>query len=99
MAEAKRTFDESHSVRKWGTAARLSLSQLRKMLLLRQGHDELLRKSQGAWSDGGRRNDRAPVVTREKVHSANRLSPEQCALVETLAIGCHAVNRGNAMAG
>jgi alcohol dehydrogenase len=27
------------------------------------------------------------------------LSPDQCALVETLAIGCHAVNRGNPKAG
>jgi len=33
------------------------------------------------------------------LHRANKLSPEQCALVETLAIGCHAVNRGNPKAG
>src|SRR6188768_2264014 len=33
-----------------------------------------------------------------KLHPANKLSPEQCALVETLAIGCHAVNRGNPVA-
>ncbi len=34
------------------------------------------------------------VVPARKLHPANALSPEQCALVETLAIGCHAVNRG-----
>ena len=34
-----------------------------------------------------------------KLHPANKLSPEQCALVETLAIGCHAVSRGNPVAG
>jgi alcohol dehydrogenase len=34
-----------------------------------------------------------------KLHPANELSPEQCALVETLAIGCHAVNRGNPVVG
>src|SRR6187397_1152498 len=35
------------------------------------------------------------VLPARKLHPANRLTPEQCALVETLAIGCHAVNRGN----
>jgi alcohol dehydrogenase len=35
------------------------------------------------------------VIPARKLHPANALSPEQCALVETLAIGCHAVNRGN----
>jgi alcohol dehydrogenase len=39
------------------------------------------------------------VVPARKLHPANRLTPEQCALVETLAIGCHAVNRGNPVAG
>ena len=34
-----------------------------------------------------------------KLHPANQLSPDQCALVETLAIGCHAVNRGAPQAG
>src|SRR5436190_801212 len=34
-----------------------------------------------------------------KLHPANKLSLEQCALVETLAIGCHAVNRGNPQPG
>jgi len=39
------------------------------------------------------------VLPARKLHQANKLSPEQCALVETLAIGCHAVNRGNPVAG
>lgn len=39
------------------------------------------------------------VLPAHKLHPANKLSPEQCALVETLAIGCHAVNRGNPMTG
>jgi len=34
-----------------------------------------------------------------KLHPANNLTYEQCALVETLAIGCHAVNRGHPAAG
>lgn len=34
------------------------------------------------------------VLPARKLHPANALAPEQCALVETLAIGCHAVNRG-----
>jgi alcohol dehydrogenase len=39
------------------------------------------------------------VLPARKLHPANRLTPEQCALVETLAIGCHAVNRGQPVAG
>jgi alcohol dehydrogenase len=39
------------------------------------------------------------VLPARKLHPANNLSPEQCALVETLAIGCHAVNRGNPQPG
>lgn len=35
------------------------------------------------------------ILPARKMHLANKLSAEQCALVETLAIGCHAVNRGN----
>lgn len=35
------------------------------------------------------------ILPARKLHVANRLSTDQCALVETLAIGCHAVNRGN----
>lgn len=35
------------------------------------------------------------LVPARKLHVANALSFEQAALVETLAIGCHAVSRGN----
>ena len=34
------------------------------------------------------------VLPARKLHVASGLTLEQCALVETLAIGCHAVNRG-----
>ena len=39
------------------------------------------------------------VVPARKLHPANKLTLEQCALVETLAIGCHAVQRGNPQPG
>jgi 2-desacetyl-2-hydroxyethyl bacteriochlorophyllide A dehydrogenase len=39
------------------------------------------------------------ILPARKLHLAPRLTVEQCALVETLAIGCHAVNRGNPNAG
>ncbi len=51
----------------------------------------------GVMMDGGM-TERI-VVPARKLHPANQLTPEQCALVETLAIGCHAVNRGNPVAG
>jgi 2-desacetyl-2-hydroxyethyl bacteriochlorophyllide A dehydrogenase len=35
------------------------------------------------------------VVPARKLHRSTSLASEQCALVETLAIGCHAVNRAN----
>jgi alcohol dehydrogenase len=35
------------------------------------------------------------ILPARKLHLATRLTHDQCALVETLAIGCHAVNRGN----
>ena len=47
----------------------------------------------GVMMDGGMTEQM--VLPARKLHPANNLSPEQCALVETLAIGCHAVNRGN----
>lgn len=34
------------------------------------------------------------ILPARKLHVANQLTAEQCALVETLAIGCHAVDRG-----
>ena len=39
------------------------------------------------------------VLPARKLHKASNLTADQCALVETLAIGCHAVNRGNPKAG
>ncbi|MEM6504567.1 MAG: zinc-binding alcohol dehydrogenase family protein [Planctomycetota bacterium] len=51
----------------------------------------------GVMTDGGLRerfNIRA-----DKLHVGNNLTYEQLAIVETLAIGCHAVDRGNAKAG
>jgi alcohol dehydrogenase len=51
----------------------------------------------GVMSDGGMRE--RMILPARKLHPANALSPEQCALVETLAIGCHAVNRGAPRAG
>jgi alcohol dehydrogenase len=47
----------------------------------------------GVMMDGGM-TERMLLPAR-KLHPANRLTSDQCALVETLAIGCHAVNRGN----
>ncbi len=51
----------------------------------------------GVMIDGGM-TERILLPAR-KLHPANKLTPEQCALVETLAIGCHAVNRGNPQPG
>ena len=39
------------------------------------------------------------ILPARKFHVANRLTIEQCALVETLAIGCHAIDRAGAKAG
>jgi 2-desacetyl-2-hydroxyethyl bacteriochlorophyllide A dehydrogenase len=39
------------------------------------------------------------LLPARKLHPANGLTPDQCALVETLAIGCHAVDRGAAKVG
>ena len=47
----------------------------------------------GVMMDGGMTE--RMVLPAGKLHPANKLTPEQCALVETLAIGCQAVNRGN----
>lgn len=46
----------------------------------------------GVHCDGGLR--REFLVPARKLHLANKLSFEQMALVETMAVGCHAVNRG-----
>jgi 2-desacetyl-2-hydroxyethyl bacteriochlorophyllide A dehydrogenase len=39
------------------------------------------------------------VLPARKLHPANKLTSEQCALVETLAIGCHAINRAKPQPG
>lgn len=46
----------------------------------------------GVMVDGGLRE--RFLVRADKLHSSSKLSYEQLALVETLAIGCHAVDRG-----
>ena len=48
----------------------------------------------GVHTDGGLRTNTWSVPAR-KLHPGNQLSYDQLALVETLAIGLHAVNRGN----
>jgi 2-desacetyl-2-hydroxyethyl bacteriochlorophyllide A dehydrogenase len=54
-------------------------------------------KTLGVMCDGGLA-ERIALPAR-KLHLASRLTTEQCALVETLAIGCHAVDRSGAKAG
>lgn len=51
----------------------------------------------GVMCDGGLRE--RFNVRADKLHASGRLSFEQLALVETLAIGCHAVDRGSAKPG
>jgi alcohol dehydrogenase len=46
----------------------------------------------GVMQDGGLRE--RFIIRADKLHPSKSLSMEQLALVETLAIGCHAVNRG-----
>src|SRR5208282_1422383 len=50
----------------------------------------------GVHTDGGLRPEF--LVPARKLHPSSRLTLEQLALVETLAIGCHAVERGNPQA-
>jgi 2-desacetyl-2-hydroxyethyl bacteriochlorophyllide A dehydrogenase len=47
----------------------------------------------GVMTDGGMCEQM--ILPARKLHPSNKLSFEQLALVETLAIGCHAVNRAN----
>jgi 2-desacetyl-2-hydroxyethyl bacteriochlorophyllide A dehydrogenase len=65
----------------------------------RRGHTNCCEnlKVIGVMMDGGL-TERILLPAR-KLHPANQLTMEQCALVETLAIGCHAVNRGNPQPG
>jgi 2-desacetyl-2-hydroxyethyl bacteriochlorophyllide A dehydrogenase len=65
----------------------------------RRGHSNCCEhlKVIGVMMDGGMRE--RIVLPARKLHPAPGLALEQCALVETLAIGCHAVNRGAPQAG
>ena len=54
-------------------------------------------KTLGVMCDGGM--TQRIILPARKLHPAEKLTPEQCALVETLAIGCHAVDRGNPQRG
>jgi threonine dehydrogenase-like Zn-dependent dehydrogenase len=51
----------------------------------------------GIHTDGGMREE--ILVPAKKLHPKNSLEYDQLALVETLAIGCHGVNRSNLSAG
>ncbi|MBI5758998.1 MAG: zinc-binding alcohol dehydrogenase family protein [Planctomycetales bacterium] len=51
----------------------------------------------GVHCDGGLRP--RFLVPARKLHASTKLTFEQLALVETLAIGCHAINRGNPQSG
>jgi len=51
----------------------------------------------GVHTDGGLRSHF--IVPARKLHPSTKLTLDQLALVETLAIGCHAVNRGQAQPG
>jgi alcohol dehydrogenase len=51
----------------------------------------------GVMTDGGMRE--RFIVPARKLHKSTKLTFEQLALVETLAIGCHAVNRGAPQSG
>ena len=65
----------------------------------RRGHANCCETLQvlGVHTDGGLRPQF--IVPARKLHPSTKLTFEQLALVETLAIGCHAVNRGNPQAG
>src|SRR5437879_7967625 len=60
----------------------------------RRGHPNCCEKLEvlGVHRDGGMRPQF--VLPARKLHTSAKLTFEQLALVETLAIGCHAVNRG-----
>lgn len=65
----------------------------------RCGHTNCCESNQtlGVHCDGGLRP--RFLVPARKLHLSSKLSYEQLALVETLAIGCHAVNRGQPQPG
>jgi 2-desacetyl-2-hydroxyethyl bacteriochlorophyllide A dehydrogenase len=65
----------------------------------RRGHTNCCESLQtlGVHTDGGLRP--RVILPARKIHPAPGLSPEQLALVETLGIGCHAVDRAEPKAG
>lgn len=65
----------------------------------RRGHTNFCEtnKTLGVMTDGGLCE--RMLLPARKLHVSRKLSFEQLALVETLAIGCHAVNRGNPQPG
>ncbi len=71
----------------------------RRCYSCRRGHTNCCEHHQtlGVMCDGGL-TERLLLPAR-KLHPAAKLSPDQCALVETLAIGCHAVDRAAPRAG
>ncbi len=64
-----------------------------------RGHTNCCENHQtlGVHCDGGMR--RQFVVPARKLHISHQLTFDQLALVETLAIGCHAIDRGNPKTG
>ncbi|MGA2232446.1 MAG: zinc-binding alcohol dehydrogenase family protein [Tepidisphaeraceae bacterium] len=70
-----------------------------KCIACRRGHQNCCMNLQvmGVHVDGGMRE--RFVVPLAKLHRSAKLSMEQLALVETLGIGCHAVDRGRPEAG
>jgi 2-desacetyl-2-hydroxyethyl bacteriochlorophyllide A dehydrogenase len=64
-----------------------------------RGHTNCCEQNQtlGVHCDGGLRP--RFIITARKLHPANGLSMPQCALIETLAIGSHAVFRGGDLSG
>ena len=65
----------------------------------RRGHTNCCETNQtlGVMCDGGLCEEM--LLPANKLHLSSRLSYEQLALVETLAIGCHALNRGQPQTG
>ena len=70
-----------------------------KCYCCRRGHTNCCEshKTLGVMCDGGMCE--RMLIPARKLHVSRKLSFEQLALVETLAIGCHAVNRGNPQPG
>src|SRR5438477_347192 len=65
----------------------------------RRGHTNCCQHHQtlGVMCDGGMCE--RMILPARKLHLSRKLTFDQLALVETLAIGCHAINRGNPRAG